>query len=144
MYIPNSSNFRRIILNEIHKIPYSRHLCYPKIISMERNIYSWPRVKKDAMENNSICMKCQQCTIEHQHPKSLLHTLPISKWKCEVVTRDFITKLPLHHNNMIFSWSWSIPLSKVAHLIHVKSTHKNNEIAKNIMREIFRLHELPY
>ena len=34
-------------------------------------------------------------------------------------------------------------LKKVAHFISLKSTHKNNDIAKIFMKEIFKLHGLP-
>lgn len=34
-------------------------------------------------------------------------------------------------------------LSKVAHFIPIKSTHMTINIAKNFMKEIFRLHRIP-
>jgi hypothetical protein len=93
MYIPNSSNLRRIIMDEIHKMPYSGHPSYQKMIATTRKQYFWPGMKK-YVEYIARCMKCQQVKVEHQHPISLLQPFPIPEWKWEVVTMDFITRLP--------------------------------------------------
>jgi hypothetical protein len=39
-------------------------------------------------------LECQKVKAEHRHPAGLLQPLPIPEWKWEVVTMDFITKLP--------------------------------------------------
>ena len=44
---------------------------------------------------------------------------------------------------MIPSWLWWTSLTKATHFIPVKSTHKNDDIAKIFMKEIFKLHGLP-
>jgi hypothetical protein len=41
------------------------------------------------------CLKCQKVKDEHRHLVGLLHPFPIPKWKWEVVTMEFITKLPV-------------------------------------------------
>jgi len=51
------------------------------------------------MKNNVVdyiarFMECQRVKVENRHPAGLLQPLPIPKWKWEVVTIDFITKLP--------------------------------------------------
>ena len=40
-------------------------------------------------------MKCQQVKVEHQHPAGLLQPLPVPEWKWEVISMDFITRLPM-------------------------------------------------
>lgn len=39
-------------------------------------------------------LESHQVKVEHQHPAGLLHPLPVPEWKWEVVTLDFITRLP--------------------------------------------------
>jgi hypothetical protein len=73
----------------------------------------------------------------------MLHPLPILEWKCEVVTMDFIIKLPKttkHHDSILVVVD---KLTKVAHFILVKITHKKNNIVDIYMREIVRLHGIP-
>jgi IS30 family transposase len=72
-----------------------------------------------------------------------LHPIPIPEWKWEVISMDFITGLPTtkKHNDSIMVVIDK--LTKVAHFILVKSTHKAINIAKFFMKEIFRMHGLP-
>jgi hypothetical protein len=73
----------------------------------------------------------------------LLQPLTIPKWKCEVITIDFITKFPKKtrkHDSIMVVMD---KLTKAAHFIHVNVTHKVANIAKNYMKEIARLHGVP-
>jgi len=75
-------------------------------------------------ESISRCQKCQQVKAEHQHPTGLLQPLPIPEWKWKVLSMDLITGLPTtakqHYSIMVVVYK----LTKAAHLIPVKSTHK--------------------
>jgi hypothetical protein len=42
----------------------------------------------------SECQDCQQVKDEHQHPAALLQPLPVSEWKWETISLDFIAGLP--------------------------------------------------
>ena len=55
---------------------------------------------------------------------------------------DFITRLPMtwrQHDSIMVVVD---KLTKVAHFIPVKSTHKTDDIAKIFIKEIFKLHGL--
>ena len=81
-------------------------------------------------------MKCQQVKVEHQHPAGLLQTLPVPEWKWEVISMDFITGLLMtwrQHDSIMVVVD---KLTKAAHFIPVKSTHKTDDIAKIFMKEI--------
>jgi hypothetical protein len=88
-------------------------------------------------------LECQKVKAEHRHPAGFLQPLPIPEWKWEVVTMDFITKLPRttkqHDSIMVVVDN----LTKVSHFILVKLTHKVANIADIYMREIARLHGVP-
>jgi IS30 family transposase len=81
--------------------------------------------------------------VDHRHPVGLLHPLPIPEKKWEVITIDFITKLPKttrkHDSIMVVVEK----LTKVAHFVPVKKTHTMANIAEIYMREIVRLHGIP-
>jgi hypothetical protein len=76
----------------------------------------------------------------NRHPSSLLHPLPILKWKWEVLTMDFITKVPRTSKQHDFIMVVVDKLTKAAHFIPVKLIHKEANIVDVYMREITRLH----
>jgi hypothetical protein len=47
LYIPNCDNFKRFIMDEIHKRPYTGHPGYQKMITTTRKLFYWPRLKND-------------------------------------------------------------------------------------------------
>ena len=54
-------------------------------------------MKKEVADFIAKCLECQKVKDEHRHLDGLLQPLPIPKWKWEVVTMDFITKLLRKH-----------------------------------------------
>jgi len=81
--------------------------------------------------------------VERRNLVGLIQPLPIPKWKWEVVTIDFITILPRlrrqHHSIMVVVDK----MTKDAHFMTVKSTHKATNIIEIYMKEITRLHVVP-
>ena len=100
-------------------------------------------MKKDMAEYISRFIKFQQVKVEHQHPACLLHPFLDQEWKWEVVSRDFITRLPMtwrkHDSIMVVVDK----LKKETHFIPVNSTHKTDDIEKIFMNDIFKLHGFP-
>jgi hypothetical protein len=93
-------------------------------------------MKKYVVDFIAKCLECQKSKVEHRHPTGLLHPLPIPEWKWEVVTMDFNTKLPRttkQHDSIMVMVD---KLTKVAHFIPVKITHKEINIVYIYMREI--------
>jgi hypothetical protein len=85
-------------------------------------------------------MECQRVKAEHRHPTGLLQPLPILEWKWEVVTMDFITKFPRtskHHDSIMVVVD---KLTKAAHFIILKTTHKSTNADDIYMRKVARLH----
>jgi hypothetical protein len=88
-------------------------------------------------------LEFQKVKAEHRYPTSLLQPLPIPEWKWKVVTMDFITKLPKTNKQHDSIMVVVDKLTKAAHFIPVKLTHKATNIANIYMREIARLHGIP-
>ena len=143
VYIPNSSELRKSVLQEMHNAPYVGHPGYQKTLTMVRKEYFWPGMKNEAANYIARCMECQRVKVEHRHPTGLLQPLPILEWKWEVVTIDFITKLPQssrqHESIMVVMEK----LTKAAHFVPVKLTQKATNVAEIYMKEIARLHGVP-
>jgi hypothetical protein len=143
IYVPSSKELRNLVLKEMHNVPYARHLDYQKKITTVRSQFFWPGMKKDVVDYIARCMECQRVKVDHRHPTGLLQPLPIPEKKWEVITIDFITKLPRtkrqHDSIMVVVEK----LTKAAHFVPVKTTHIIDNIADIFMREIARLHGIP-
>ena len=54
MYVPNVPKIKLLILDEIHKTPYSGHPSYQNTITMLRKEYFWPNMKTGLVEYIAI------------------------------------------------------------------------------------------
>jgi hypothetical protein len=143
VYIPNVQGLKLVILREMHNVPYVGHPGYQKTMATVKSHYFWPGMKKEIVEYITRCMECQKVKAEHRHPTGLLQPLPIPEWKWEVVTMDFITGLPRtgkQHDSIMVVVD---KLTKVAHFILLKTTHKKQDVVDIFMKEVARLHEIP-
>jgi hypothetical protein len=143
IYVPNSQELKNLILREMHNVPYLGHPGYQKTIAVVKSQYYCPGMKKEVADFIARCLECQKVKSEHRHPAGLLHPLPIPEWKWEVVTMDFITKLPRTNKKHDSIMVVVDKLTKRAHFILVKLTRKAASIDDVYMREIARLHGIP-
>ena len=134
LYIPNTREIKLSVMDELHKITYSRHSGYQKMITMIRKDSFWPNMKKEVDEYLARCLQFQQVQEEHQHPIGLLQELPIPKWKWETINMDFITRLPKNfrqHDSLMVVVD---KLRKEDNFIPVKSSYKAINIAQIFMK----------
>lgn len=68
IYIMNSADMKHLILDEIHKKPYSSHLGYLNIITTLKKDYYWLNMKTRVAKYLSRCLECQQVKAKHHHP----------------------------------------------------------------------------
>jgi hypothetical protein len=81
-------------------------------------------------------LECQKVKAKHRHPTSLLQPLPIPEWKWEVVTMDFITKMPRTNKKHDSIMVVVDKIIKVAHFILVNLTHKETNTLDVYTKEI--------
>jgi hypothetical protein len=136
IYVCSSGELRNMVLKEMHNVPYVRHPGKQKTITIVRIQLFWSRMKKDVADYITKCMECQKVNVEHRHPMGLLQPLPIPEKKWEVITIDFITKLPGQQDEVD-------KLTKASHLVPMKTTHTTTSTAEIYMRQIARLHGIP-
>jgi hypothetical protein len=78
----------------MHNVPYVGPPRYHKTIAVVKRQYYWTGMKKEVVDFISKCLECQKVKAEHRHPAGFIQPFPIPEWKWEVVTMNFITKLP--------------------------------------------------
>lgn len=44
--MPNSSEFKKVILRDFHAKPYSSHLGYQKMLTVMKKFYYWPKYEE--------------------------------------------------------------------------------------------------
>jgi hypothetical protein len=131
------------ILKKMHNVAYVGHPRYQKTVAAVKIHYFWPGFNKEIIEYIARCMECQKVKVEHRHPAGLLQPLPIPEWKWDVVTMDFITGLPRtskkHDSIMVVVDK----LTKAAHFIPLKTTHRAEDVDDIFLKEVARLHGIP-
>ena len=100
-------------------------------------------MKKEIVEYIAKCWECRKFKVENRHPASLLHPLPIPEWKWEVVTMNFITKLPRTNKQHDSIMVVVDKLTKDVHVIPVRLAHKETNVVDIYMREIVKFHGIP-
>jgi hypothetical protein len=127
----------------MHNVPYAGDPGCQKTISTVKSQYYWPSMKKEVVDFIAKCLECQRLRDDNRNPDGLLHPLPIPEWKWEVVTMDFIIGLPRtseqHDAIMVVVEN----LTKAAHFIPMKTTHKTTNVVDIYMREVSCLHGIP-
>jgi hypothetical protein len=113
------------------------------MITAVRSQFFWPGMKKDVFYYIARCMECQKVKVENRNLAGLLQPLPIPEKKWEVITIDFIIKLPRTTRQRDSIMVVVDKLIKFGHFFPLKTTHTVANNAKIYMREIARLHGIP-
>jgi hypothetical protein len=86
-------------------------------------------MKGDVAAHVALCDVCQRVKAEHQRPAGLLQPLQVPEWKWEEIGMDFIMELPRTRDGYDSIWVIVDRLTKVAHLIPVKTTYTGARLA---------------
>jgi hypothetical protein len=135
--VSNSNELKNAVLKEMHIVPYVEHQRYQKIIATVISQYFWPMMKKEVVNKIVRCLECKKVKTEHRHTTRLLQPFPIPEWKWEVVTVDFITKLPMtvkQHDSITMVVD---KLTKETHFISVNTTHKEKKYCRDLHERSF-------
>ena len=128
---------------EAHETPLAAHPGYHKMFAQLKQNFFWPRMKKDTLEYVKKCLTCQKVKAERVKIPGKLQPLDIPKMKWECISMDFITGLPKTTGNFDSIFVVVDKLTKVAHIIPVKTTTTAADIAHIFVKEIVRLHGNP-
>ncbi|GJR32486.1 putative reverse transcriptase domain-containing protein [Tanacetum coccineum] len=104
-------------MHESHKSKYSIHPSSDKMYQDLKKLYWWPNMKTIIAEYVGKCLTCSRVKAECQKPSGLLVQLEIPMWKWEIITMDFVIKLPKTSNGHDTIWVIVDRLTKSAHFI---------------------------
>jgi hypothetical protein len=60
LYIPSCDDLKRFIMDKFHKIPYTDHPGYQKMVTTTKKQFYWLGLKKDIAKYLAKCLECQQ------------------------------------------------------------------------------------
>ncbi|GJZ22559.1 putative reverse transcriptase domain-containing protein [Tanacetum coccineum] len=81
IWVSAYGNLRTFIMSEAHTSKYSVHPGADKMYYDLRDLYWWPRMKKDIALYVSKCLTCFKVKAEHQKSSGLLQQPEIPEWK---------------------------------------------------------------
>jgi hypothetical protein len=143
LYVPNDRELKLEILKEMHNVTYVGHPGYQKTMAAIKSHYFWSGLKKEIVEYIARCIECQRVKAEHRHPTGFLQPLPIPEWKWDMVTMDFITGFPRTSKQQGSIMVVVEKLTKVAHFIPLKTTHREADVVDIFLKEVALLHGIP-
>ncbi|KAJ0627094.1 putative nucleotidyltransferase, Ribonuclease H [Helianthus annuus] len=141
--VPIYGGLRDVILQEAHSSKYSVHPGSDKMYQDLKANYWWIGLKKSIATYVAKCLTCAQVKAEHQKPSGLLQQPELPTWKWEIVTMDFITKLPKTKRGNGTIWVIVDRLTKSAHFLPIKETYSSYKLAQLYVDEIVSLHGVP-
>ena len=90
-------------------------------------------MKREVVDFIARCIECQKVKVEHRHPTGLLEPFPIPRWNWEVLTMNFTIKMPRTTKQHDYIMVVVENLTKFAHFIPIKSSHKAANIVEIYM-----------
>ncbi|MCO5555599.1 hypothetical protein L7F22_009144 [Adiantum nelumboides] len=140
--VPRDPTLKKAILLEAHDSPISGHPRYAKTLNAIRKSYFWPGMKGDIFHYVKQCLSCQRIKAKRNRLPGQLKPLDISQMKWECIDMDVVIGLPTVAGYDSVSVVVDM-LTKVAHLMPVKTTYTAFDISRVFIKEIFRFHGLP-
>ena len=128
---------------EAHSSAYSVHPGGIKMYKDLKQHFWWNDIKREIARHMAKYLVCQRVKAEHRRPGGLLQPLPISEWKWENITMDFVTALPRSPKGNNAIWIIVDRLTKSAHFIPFRVGQSTEMLADKYLREVVRLHGVP-
>jgi hypothetical protein len=86
-------------------------------------------MEKDVFDYIARCMECQRVKVDHRHPTGFPQPLAIPDRKWEVISINFIAKLPMTTMQYDSIMEVVDKLTNAAHFVPVNMTHTSTNIA---------------
>lgn len=130
------------IFKVFHGIPMTGHPRYCKTYMKIRERFSWKEMEDGILKYFRECQVCQKNKNEHINHARLLQPLPIPTHKWEIISMDFITRLPkVQGKDCIYVVVDR--LTKFAHFFVILARYTMVQVADLFFKEVFGLHGTP-
>ena len=129
LVIPDISELRHSIMQELHGANYSGHVGYHRTIQNVNRMYWWPGMAADIQAFVQGCKTCQEDKSLQTHPAGKLVSTPIPKQPWDHVTMDRIVSLPKTKKGHTAILVVIDKLNKMAHFAPCKNESTARDLA---------------
>jgi len=143
LVIPRINAIILPLLQQHHDVPIAGHLGAHKTYDSIRRNYYWLGLEDSVKKYVRTCEKCNIYKPDKQKPAGMTQSLPIPSKPWEVVTMDFIVKLPTTPDGFDTIFVVVDKLSKYCHFIPCKETIDAEGVADLFFNHIFANHGMP-
>ena len=126
--MPESNEIRRLVIAELHEIPFMAHLGVSKTVSKVQNSFYWKGMTSDIKEFVEACPVCQLEKTDHTLTKCQLQSSKIPEAKWQEISLDFITDLPRTQSR---DTCISTVIDKATRMVHFDTLLGNNRCCQN-------------
>ena len=141
--VPDSSEIRRIVIAELHEIPFMAHPGISRTVSKVRNSFYWKGIASDVREFVEACPTCQLEKSDHTLTRGQLQSSVIPEAKWQEVSLDFITDLPRAQNGDTCILTVIDKATRMVHLIPCRETVDAAKTAELFWTHVGKLHGIP-
>ncbi|GJP44696.1 hypothetical protein CLOM_g4057 [Closterium sp. NIES-68] len=134
---------QHLLLEEYHDVLYAGHFGSNKTLTGIAKHYYWPHMADDVQKFVTSCDKCQRMKSSKQKKEGLLQSLPVPEQPWQVVSLDFITRLPPTTSNHDAILVVIDKFSKMGYFIRTHTTARTEETAQLFVRHIISQHGIP-
>ncbi|GKE45815.1 putative reverse transcriptase domain-containing protein [Tanacetum coccineum] len=103
IWVPVYGNIKTLIMNEAHTTKYYVRPGSDKMYYDIRDLYWWPRMKKNIALYVSKCLTCSKVKAEHQKPSGLLQQPEIPEWNRRIKWDTHLPLVEFSYNNSYYS-----------------------------------------
>ena len=146
LYVPTSQ--RKAVLQENHDWPGSGHQGRTKTVERIQQKYYFPNLRKEVEEYIRKCTSCAVNKATHHAPNGSMGRIPIPERPWEVISMDWITKLPKSREPLTGTkydsiWVIACRLTKYAIFIPYLESSTTEALLYSFQRNIVADHGMP-
>ena len=140
--IPDNIDIKRMILHELHYVPYSGHPGFTRTLEVAKQFFYWKHMSPDVRDFVLDCPVCQTEKGSYLKPAGELQPLELPQRKWDHVAIDFITKMPLFEGkNTILTIVDKA--TKMCHFVPCAETVSAKDVARLYWNNVGKLHGIP-
>ena len=143
LWIPEDSNFKKLILQSEHNTKIAGHMGQDKTIELIRRNFWWPKMNERIIDFVRSCPECQKNKAARHQPYGLSSPLELPHALWQSIAMDFITELPLSEGCDQL-WVVIDQFTKMVHFLPLGKEKKTAaDLAVTFAREVWKHHGLP-
>ncbi|GJP70686.1 hypothetical protein CLOP_g1598 [Closterium sp. NIES-67] len=143
IWVPNYPPLRQLLPEEYHDVMYAGHFGSNKTLTGIAKHYHWPHLAEDVQKFVTSCDTCQRMKSSKQKKAGLLQPLLVPEQPWQVVSLDFIIRLPptiSGHDAILVVID---KFFKMGHFIPTHTTARTEETVQFFVRYIISQYGIP-